>query len=77
MSIINFFGDGLDLSTRDELLFTITGSRTSFPEEYRVLKQFNPIEVELSLTHRGRKPSPEAMVEFLIMQGFIKPFRIQ
>lgn len=76
MSIINFFGDELDLSPADAV-FSVYGPRGSFPEEYKVLRHFNPTEVEMSLTHRGRKPTPDAMVEFLIMQGFIQPLRLQ
>lgn len=76
MSIINFFGD---VVLRDDVdaIFYVTASNTHFREEYLILKSFNPVEVELSLTHRGRKPSADAMVEFLIMQGFIKPRFVQ
>jgi hypothetical protein len=76
MSIINFTGD---VVLRDDVdaIFYVTSSNTSFREEYLILKSFNPTEVEMSLTHRGRKPSATAMVEFLIMQGYIRPFRIQ
>lgn len=77
MSIINFTGNALDLTATEEMIFYIDGDHLTLPEEYRILKAFNPEEVELSLTHRGRKPSPEAMVEFLIMQGFIRARRIQ
>jgi hypothetical protein len=77
MSIINFFGEHLDLSGPDERIFVVTGEDNAFPEEYRILKHFNPREVELSLTYRGNPPTCEAMVEFLIMQGFIKPRRVQ
>lgn len=76
MSIINFFGD---VVLRDDVdaIFYVSLTDTHFREEYLILKSFNPAEVELSLTHRGRKPSPAAMVEFLIMQGYIKPRSVQ
>lgn len=76
MSIINSSGDVVLLDNVDAI-FYVYGDSPHFREEYLILKTFNPSEVEMSLTHRGRKPTPEAMVEFLIMQGFIKPRRIQ
>lgn len=77
MSIINLYGDLVDLSLNQELIFYVDDPRLTLPEEYRILKPFNPNEVELSLTHRGKPPTGEVMVEFLIMQGFITPRRIQ
>ncbi|MNG08078.1 hypothetical protein D3C84_914100 [compost metagenome] len=76
MSIIDSSGD-IVLRDDAEAIFFIYAPHLHFPEEYIVLKSFNPNEVEMSLTHRGRKPTTDAMVEFLIMQGFIKPRFVQ
>jgi len=76
MSIINLFGDVVLRDDVDAIFYVMTPN-TLFREEYLILKTFNPLEVETSLTHRGRKPSAEAMVELLIMQGYIKPRSVQ
>jgi hypothetical protein len=76
MSIINSSGDVVLRDDR-EAIFFVDGEHLTVREEYRVLKSFNPNEVEMSLTHRGRKPSAEAMVDYLIMQGYITPRSVQ
>jgi glutamate/tyrosine decarboxylase-like PLP-dependent enzyme len=77
MSIINLLGVDDLFAPPDANVFLVKGPRHDMPEEYKILKPFNPQEVEMSLTHRGQRPTAETLVEFLIMQGFIKPLRVQ
>jgi len=58
------------------MLFYIMRKGYTVPELYVILKPFNQAQIELSLSVKGKRPTPEALVEFLMIQGFIKPYRI-
>lgn len=75
MSIIDLLDVGSSGFDEPEL-FTIERIGWDYPELYEVLKPFDHVRIELSLTVRGRRPTPEALVDFLILQGFIRPYRV-
>lgn len=58
------------------LLYRVYRAGCTYPEEYSILKPFNMTKIELSLTVRGERPTLETIVEFLLIQGFITPFRV-
>lgn len=75
MSIIDL-PDEPPLPLNAPMLFSVMKSGYSLPELYLILKPFNQVQIELSLTVRGRRPTPETLVDFLMMQGFIKPYLV-
>lgn len=58
------------------LLYRVYLAGCTVPEVYVILKPFNQAKIELSLTVRGERPTLATLVEFLLIQGFIKPYRI-
>lgn len=75
MSIIDL-PDGPPPSPDEPELFFVKRSEWTHPEVYEILKPFDRVKIEMSLTVRGRRPTPEALVEFLMHQGYIRPYQV-
>ena len=75
MSIIGT-PDGEPRRLDEPELFYVKRIDVDYPEVYEILNPFDRVKIELSLTVRGRRPTPEALVDFLILQGFIRPYRV-